>query len=96
MITGYSRRYPQFYKMRMGLSHEKQPVKKQRGLSQKDKVPKQRKCLSLRTSPQTGVAIPPIFEQLRPKIEGIYFYPGDCHASDVGHWLAMTASFRLF
>ena len=52
--------------------------------------------LSLRTSPQTGVAIPPIFEQLRPKIEGIYFYPGDCHASDVGHWLAMTASFWLF
>ena len=49
--------------------------------------------LSLRT---TGVAIPPIFEQLRPKIEGIYFYPGDCHASDVGHWLAMTASFWLF
>ena len=96
MITGYSRRYPQFYKMRMGLSQEKQPVKKQRGLSQKDKVPKQRKCLSLRTSPQTGVAIPPIFEQLRPKIEGIYFYPGDCHASDVGHWLAMAASFRLF
>ena len=39
MITGYSRRYPQFYKMRMGLSQEKQPVKKQRGLSQKDKVP---------------------------------------------------------
>ena len=34
--------------------------------------------MSLRTSPQTGVAIPPIFEQLRPKIEGIYFYPGDC------------------
>ena len=52
--------------------------------------------MSLRTSPQTGVAIPPIFEQLRPKIEGIYFYPGDCHASDVGHWLAMTASFWLF
>ena len=26
--------------------------------------------LSLRTSPQTGVAIPPIFEQLRPKIGG--------------------------
>ena len=25
-----------------------------------------------------GVAIPPIFEQLRPKIGGIYFYPGDC------------------
>ena len=48
-------------------------------------------ALSLRTSPQTGVAIPPIFEQLRPKIEGIYFYPGDCHASDVGHRLAMTA-----
>ena len=46
--------------------------------------------MSLRTSPRTGVAIPPIFEQLRPKIEGIYFYPGDCHASDVGHWLAMT------
>ena len=52
--------------------------------------------MSLRTSPQTGVAIPPIFEQLRPKIEGIYFYPGDCHASDVGHWLAMTAPFWLF
>ena len=49
--------------------------------------------LSLRTSPQTGVAIPPIFEQLRPKIGGIYFYPGDCHTSDIGHWFAMTASF---
>ena len=53
--------------------------------------------MSLRTSPQTGVAIPPIFEQLRPKIGGgIYFYPGDCHASDFGHWLAMTVSFCLF
>ena len=47
------------------------------GLSQKGKAPKQRKyhCEPVRFP---GVAIPPIFEQLRPKIEGIYFYPGDC------------------
>ena len=47
--------------------------------------------LSLRTSPRTGVAIPPIFEQLRLKIRGIYSYLGDCHTSDIGHWFAMTA-----
>ena len=65
------------------------------GLSQKDKVPKQKKC-HCEPVRFPGVAIPPIFEQLRPKIGGIYFYPGDCHASDVGHWLAMTAPFWLF
>lgn len=56
----------------MGSSQEKQPVKKQRGLSQKDKVPKQRKYLSLRTSPQTGVAIPRIFKV--PKENSMTYY----------------------
>ena len=47
------------------------------------------RTMSLRASAHTGVAIPPIFEQLRPKMGG-YSYPGDCHTSDIGHWFAMT------
>ena len=39
---------------------------------------------------------PPDFRTITSENRGIYSYPGDCHISDVGHWLAMTASFWLF
>ena len=37
--------------------------------------------LSLRTSPQTGVAIPPDFRTITSENRGFYSYPGDCHTS---------------
>ena len=40
-----------------------------------------RKTMSLRASPQTGVAISWIFEYFRPKIETLPFYLGDRHTS---------------
>ena len=27
--------------------------------------------------------------------EKLYFYPGDCHTSDVGHWFAMTGNSQI-
>ena len=39
---------------------------------------------------------PPDFRTITSENRGLYSYPGDCHTSDVGHWLAMTASFWLF
>ena len=51
--------------------------------------------MSLRTSPQTGVAIPLIFKHLQRESPGFYSYPGDCHTSDRRHWFAMTF-FTLF
>ena len=46
------------------------------------------KMLSLRTSPQTGVAI-----RFSPKARSVDVWWGaDCHTSDIGHWFAMTAN----
>ena len=46
--------------------------------------------LSLRTSPQTGVAIPRIFKHSGNKTRLFPIHPGGCHTSDIGHWFAAT------
>ena len=46
--------------------------------------------LSLRTSPQTGVAIPRIFKHSGNKTRLFPIQPGGCHTSDIGHWFAAT------
>ena len=43
--------------------------------------------VSLRTSPQAGVAIPKGFSVVFDRFP---LYLGDSHASDIGHWLGMT------
>ena len=39
---------------------------------------------------------PPDFQTSSLENPGFYFYPGDCHTSDGGHWFAMTSFFWAF
>ena len=69
-------------------------VSAKRGCCKKATYPNRRNVIANQSVDWCGN--PPIFEQLHPKIGGLYSHPGDCHTSDVGHWFAMTSSFWLF
>ena len=64
------------------------------GLSQNSKVPKKDNVIANQSADWCGN--PPDFQTFTLENPGLYPYPGDCHTSDIGHWLAMTASFWLF